>query len=96
MSDSIVINRTDTSYKTYDYPSSIVTLSDSVFVVEMLRWGDRENHSYVIGVFTTREQAELAGDAEVSWRGNKYEYCISEYKLNFIPQDKLDNHAGCK
>jgi hypothetical protein len=50
----------------------------------------------VIGVFNTRGQAELAGEAEVSWRGNKYEYCISEHKLNFIPKDKLDNHAGCK
>jgi hypothetical protein len=83
------VNKTYTAFET-QYAEG------SLFVVEALRWGDRENHSYVIGVFNTRGQAELAGEAEVSWRGNKYEYCISEHKLNFIPKDKLDNHAGCK
>jgi hypothetical protein len=73
---------------------SMVLEGNTLYVVEALRWGDRENHSYVIGVFTTREQAELAGEVEVSWRANKYEYHISEYMLDFIPADKLFHHKG--
>ena len=36
-----------------------------IYVVEMLRWGDRESHSYVIGAFSSKEAADLAGDAEI-------------------------------
>ena len=81
------VNKTYTAFET-QYAEG------SLFVVEALRGGDRENHSYVIGVFNTREQAELAGEVEVSWRANKYEYHISEFMLDFIPADKLFHHKG--
>lgn len=61
-----------------------------MFVVEMLRRGDRESHSYVIGVFSTRENAEAAGIAEEVWRDRKYEYEISEYNVDFFPPRKLE------
>jgi hypothetical protein len=63
-----------------------------LYVVEMLRWGDRENHSYVIGVYSSQTLAALAGEAEKTWRAGKYEYAISLYQLDYIPQDKLDCH----
>lgn len=63
-----------------------------LYVVEMLRWGDRENHSYVIGVYSSETLATLAGEAEKTWRAGKYEYAISLYQLDYIPQDKLDCH----
>jgi hypothetical protein len=53
-----------------------------VYVTEMLRWGDREMHSYVIGVYSTKEAAELAGDVEITWRAQKYEFCVSEFDLD--------------
>ena len=69
-------------------------MGDNVlYVVEMLRWGDRENHSYVIGVYSTETLATLAGEAEKSWRGGKYEYAISLYTLDYIPEEKLDFHG---
>ena len=71
-------------------------MSNVLYVVEMLRWGDRERHSYVIGVFTTRELAVIAGEAEVSWRAGKYEYDINEYQLDFIPEKKLENYKQTK
>jgi len=44
-----------------------------VYVVTMYRWRDRENHSYVLGVYTTREKAVKAGEREREYRGgNKY------------------------
>ena len=58
----------------------------------MLRWGDREAHSYIIGVFSTRELAHLAGEAEKTWRAVKYEFSISQHELDFIHEDKLKHH----
>lgn len=66
-----------------------------MFVVEMLRWGDREAHSYVIGVFDNIELATLAAEAEKTWRGGKYEYEITEFVLNNIDEEVLNYHRAC-
>lgn len=57
-----------------------------VWVVEMLRWGDRENHSYVIGVYGSKYQAELAGKDEREWRGGKYEPELKEFEIDAYPK----------
>lgn len=54
----------------------------TVFVVEVLRWGDREQHSYVIGVFSSENLAVDAGKKERESRGGKYEYAISEHEVD--------------
>lgn len=66
-----------------------------LYVTEMLRWGDRETHSYVAGVYTTLEQAELAGNAVNSWRAGKYEYAITEIELDYINPEILEYHKQC-
>ena len=66
-----------------------------IYVVEMLRWGNRELHSYVIGAFSTREDADLAGDAEVTWRAQKYDYVINEVDLDYIDPEKIAYHNQC-
>jgi hypothetical protein len=43
-----------------------------LYVVTMYRWGDREKHSYVLGVFSKKHRAIQEGDAETEWRGGKY------------------------
>jgi hypothetical protein len=43
-----------------------------VYVVTMYRWGSRENHSYVRGVFSSEEKAMEAGMDEAVYRGGKY------------------------
>ena len=43
------------------------------YVVTMYRFGDREKHSYVVGVYSSIECALDACDVEEEWRGgNKY------------------------
>jgi len=42
----------------------------------MYRHGDREKHSYVLGLYSTEEKARTAGLAEELIRGGKYS---SEY-----------------
>ena len=43
-----------------------------VYVVTMYRWGDRDCHSYILGVFTKKAKAEKAALAEKEYRGGKY------------------------
>lgn len=66
-----------------------------VFVVTMQRWGDKESHNYVQGVFTTLEDAELCGRAEKAWRGGKYEANITECILNHQDIDTLAWLEAC-
>ena len=54
----------------------------SVFVTTMYRYGDREKHSYVLGVWSSREIAMQAGETEALWRGGKYEPEVTEWKVD--------------
>ena len=46
---------------------------NTVYVVTMYRFGNRERHSYVIGAFSTKTKAEKEAEAERMNRGgNKY------------------------
>lgn len=61
-----------------------------IFVVEALRWGSRENHSYVAGCCSTIEKAEEIKDKEEQYRGGKYECEIREYILDETHEEKSD------
>lgn len=56
--------------------------SNLVYVVTMYRWGERENHSYVLGVFTKKHKAIKAADEEELCRGTKYSAEILRTPLN--------------
>jgi hypothetical protein len=69
-----------------------------VYITEMLRLGDPEENHYIVGAFSTREQAELSGDVEKTWRANKYEYQVTEVELDVLDDDymeKLKYHLDC-
>lgn len=53
-----------------------------IYVVNMLRWGSRENHGYTLSAFTTIQKAYEAAEEEAINRGGKYEYEIIEIQLN--------------
>lgn len=46
---------------------------NSVYTVHAYRHGDRESHSYTVGVYTTKEKALEAAYYERVWRGGKYD-----------------------
>jgi len=52
-----------------------------VFVVNMLRWGDNNNHSYMVAVCSSKELAVIKGKKEEEQRDGKYEYEIKEFEL---------------
>jgi len=54
----------------------------NMYIVEALRWGDRELHSYIVGVYSKIEYAEEAAEAEADWRGGKYECVVTECELD--------------
>lgn len=54
-----------------------------VYVVTMYKFGDRENHSYVLGIYSKKEKAISEGFDEKEYRGgNKYYPEILEFDLN--------------
>lgn len=61
-----------------------------IYVVTMYRWADREKHSYVLGVFSTRLKAFKAGDKERIYRGcTKYFPEVLEYSINDMASRKV-------
>ncbi len=63
-----------------------------VWVVEALRFGDREKHSYIVGVYNCLPIAKYAAQIEEAWRGgNKYFCEIIETEVFDKPnKEKLD------
>jgi hypothetical protein len=54
----------------------------TIYVVEALRFGDRERHSYVVGVYDTLEAAKTAADDHAEYRGGKYTCEVTAHPLN--------------
>lgn len=59
-----------------------------VYVVEALRYGDREAHSYIVGVFSCPDMARQAGKIEEVWRAGKYECQVSKIQISHKPNKK--------
>ena len=48
-----------------------------IYVVSAYRWGDREEHSYILGVFSDKHKAQITADEHCQYRGGKYA-CVVE------------------
>ena len=55
---------------------------NDLYVVTMYRWGDRDGHSYVLGVYTKKNAAINAAESEAEYRGGKYAPEVLEVKPN--------------
>ena len=56
-----------------------------VFLTTMHRYPEiyhYEGHSYVIGVFSSREKAEKGGEDEAYYRAGKYTPVIEEFEID--------------
>lgn len=53
-----------------------------VYVLEMARWADNNNHSYCNGAFTTLAKTLDAGLAQAAWRSRKYEPTVYMLELD--------------
>lgn len=60
-----------------------------VYVVEMCRWADRENHSYCIGAFSTLLAALAEGLQHAYYRDCKYEPTVSMFEVDHATGNSL-------
>jgi len=67
-----------------------------IYITEMLRWGDDESHHYILGAYSTKEDANFAGEVEKSWRGGKYDYRVVRKQLDAASgQEQYEHHRQC-
>jgi len=57
-------------------------MSSIVYVVEMLRYGNREAHSYIDGIYSDRDIAEANAKLHMIYRAGKYEAEIHEMQID--------------
>ena len=57
-------------------------MKPTVYTVHAYRWGDRELHSYSVGVYSKKHTALKAAQTESDYRGGKYECEVLEWMLD--------------
>lgn len=60
-----------------------------VWTVMAYRFGNKEKHGYVVGVYNSETIAKYAADIEEAWRGgNKYECEVACFDVSDRPEQK--------
>lgn len=54
----------------------------TIYIVTMYRFGDREKHSYIQGLYTVEKTALKEASSEEKLRGNKYSAEIIKFNFN--------------
>ena len=54
-----------------------------IYTIHAYRWGDRECHSYSVGVHLSEEQALKQAEHEEDYRGGKYKCEVLEWNLGY-------------
>ena len=57
-------------------------LKQVYYIVEALRWGDREDHSYVLGLYSDIDRAKRAAEEHTEYRGGKYQCLVHQCGLD--------------
>lgn len=57
-------------------------MKQTVYTVTAYRFGNREKHSYVVGVYSKKHAALKAAETEKEWRGGKYSCEVLEMELD--------------
>ena len=71
-------------------------MKQTVYTVRACRWGDRELHSYVVGVYSKKHSALKAAEIEEEWRGGKYECEVLEWVLGEGMEGRILGDKVCK
>lgn len=68
-----------------------------VYVVQAYRYGNRDGHSYISGVYSKKQAAIVAACAEEDNRGGKYDCVIYETELDtstWAKESKVIKHRS--
>ena len=55
---------------------------NKIYVTTMFRWGEYDNHSYIVYVGNSKSKALSHGAEEENQRGNKYSHQVLEFEPN--------------
>jgi len=58
-----------------------------IYIVTAYKWGQREAHSYNIGVFTKKAQAIKCAESHAGYRGGKYACVVDKCILNHFDNE---------
>lgn len=67
-------------------------MKTEIYIVTAYRWGERERHSYNLGVFTKKEKAQKVADSHRDYRGGKYACIVEKCNVNNFNNED-DNHT---
>lgn len=65
-------------------------MKKEIYVVTAYRWGNRENHSYNIGVFNKANAAMKCADSHTEYRGGKYACVVEKCVINEFENDDIN------
>jgi len=65
-----------------------------LYIIHAFRYGNHENHSYLVGVFTDKETALKEADTEEDYRGGKYECEVTEWEVDKSLDKRYDGKRG--
>ena len=71
-------------------------MKNKIYSVRACRWGDRDTHSYMVGVYSKKSKALKAAEIEEDYRGGKYECEIQEWNIDKGLEGKMFNDIGMK
>lgn len=71
-------------------------MKDKIYTVTAYRYGCRESHSYVVGVYNKKQKAINAAETEQDYRGGKYECEILEWNINEGMEGRESKHKTIK
>ncbi len=63
------------------FQEELSNMRPDVYTVHAHRWGKRDNHSYIVGVYPKKAAAIKAAEAEEEYRGGKYACEVLEWSL---------------
>ena len=67
-------------------------MSKKLYAVTAYRWGDQSDHSYLVGIFTSKVEAKIAAEFHADYRGGKYACVVDECEADHFNNND-DNHS---
>lgn len=68
-------------------------MTKTVYIVTSYRFGERSDHSYVIGAFDKKAKAIKCAEEHTTYRGGKYLCSVDECTLNHYDNED-DNYTN--
>jgi len=60
---------------------------NEMYVVIAYKYGDREKHSYTVGIFDKKHAAKTCADSHTDYRGGKYACVVERCFMNRFEND---------